>query len=74
MLGDDCLFDKIENATFRKEATGIFFYLVWMWNPNFLHRSKRMTIFLLGAGQSLELGAYCSRGGRWHLHLEGTSI
>ena len=25
VLGDDCLIDKIENATFRQEATNIFF-------------------------------------------------
>jgi hypothetical protein len=33
VLGDDCHFDKIENATFRQEATDIFFCWVWMWNP-----------------------------------------
>jgi hypothetical protein len=27
-----------------------------MWNPDFLHRSKRMTIFPPGAGQSPDLG------------------
>lgn len=56
VLGDDCLFDKIEYATFRQEATDIFFCWAWMWNPDFLHHSKRMTIFPPGVGQSPDLG------------------
>ena len=49
VLGDDCLFDKIEYATFRRDATDIFCW-AWMWNPDFLHRTKRMTIFPSGVG------------------------
>jgi hypothetical protein len=56
VLGDDCLFDKIEYATFRQEATDIFFCWAWTWNPDFLHRIKLMTIFPPGAGQSPGLG------------------
>jgi hypothetical protein len=67
ILGDDCLFDRIETATFRQESTDIFFYWAWMWNPDFLHLMKRMTIFPPRAGQSPDQGDYCSGTG-WFLH------
>lgn len=62
MLGEDCLFDRIENATFRQEATDIFLCWYWMWNPDFLHRRKSVTIFPPGAGQVPDLGGLRRHG------------
>lgn len=64
VLGDDCLFDRIETNTVRKESTDIFFCWVWMWNPDFLHRTKRMTIFPPGAGLTP-----CLAGGQYRAVL-----
>jgi hypothetical protein len=66
VLGDDCLFDKIELATSRQDATDIFFCWAWMWNPDFLHRVKLMTIFPSGAGQSPDLGVAPPPRGQVH--------
>jgi hypothetical protein len=73
ILGDDCLFDRLDSATFRQEATDIFFCWAWMWNPDFLHRTKRMTIFPPGAGQAPDQGGCYSRIGLC-LHHQGGSL
>ena len=61
----------IEYATFRQDATDIFFCWAWMWNPDFLHRTKRLTIFPTGQGSPPIWVACCSRTGRWPLLLGG---
>jgi hypothetical protein len=57
VLGDDCIFDQIETVTPRQESTDIFFCWVWMADPDYLHRTKRVTIFPPVSGQSPEGGA-----------------
>jgi hypothetical protein len=56
VLGDDCIFDQIETVTPRQESTDIFFCWVWMADPDYLHRTKRVTIFPPVSGQSPEGG------------------
>jgi hypothetical protein len=66
--GDDCLFDRIDTTT-----SDIFFCWTWMWNPDFLHLMKRMTIFLPGASQSPYEGDCCSEIGWFLRHLRASS-
>ncbi|KAG0533265.1 hypothetical protein BDA96_04G178100 [Sorghum bicolor] len=40
MLGEVCLFDKIDRATYRQQASDILYCWAWMWFPDALPRSK----------------------------------
>jgi hypothetical protein len=51
-LGEFCLFDKIDRATYRQQASDTLYCWAWMWIPDFLPRAKRVTIFDHGAGQA----------------------
>jgi hypothetical protein len=52
VLGDVCIFDKIDRATFRQQASDILYCWAWMWIPDSLPRAKTITIFEHGAGQA----------------------
>ena len=52
MLGEVCLFDKIDRATYRQQASDILYCWAWMWFPDALPRSKTVTFFSNGAGQT----------------------
>jgi hypothetical protein len=45
-------FDFMEDATFRRENTKIFYFFAWMKNPNLLPRSKVVTFFSERGGRS----------------------
>jgi hypothetical protein len=62
-LGEFCLFDKIDRATYRQQASDTLYCWAWMWIPDFLPRAKRVTIFDHGAGQApLAAGGVSSPG------------
>lgn len=51
-LGEVCLFDKIDRATFHQQDTDILYCWAWMWYPDHLPRAKLVTIFDHGAGRT----------------------
>ncbi|TVU45689.1 hypothetical protein EJB05_05185, partial [Eragrostis curvula] len=52
LLGDVCVFDRMDVDTFSQENTEIFACLAWMQNPDRLHRSKTSSFFHEAAGKS----------------------
>jgi len=55
VLGEVCLIDKIDRATFRQQASDIIYCWAWMWFPDLLPRAKTVTFFRPGAGQASPL-------------------
>jgi hypothetical protein len=51
VLGDVCIFDHMEAATFIQECTEIFSF-AWLENPDLLPRSRTVTLFSERAGRS----------------------
>jgi hypothetical protein len=51
-LGDVCVFDHMEGETFRQEDTRVLAFYAWMADPDWLPRSKTVTIFAERAGRS----------------------
>lgn len=51
LLGDVCLFDRMEERSFTQEETRFLEVWAWMWNPDTLPRSKLASFFPKGAGQ-----------------------
>ncbi|TVU04910.1 hypothetical protein EJB05_48054, partial [Eragrostis curvula] len=51
LLGDICLFDRMDDSTHTQEVTDLFSCFAWMWNPDLLPRSKLATFFFEGAGR-----------------------
>jgi hypothetical protein len=52
VLGDICIFDHMEAATFHCENTELFCFFAWMKNPDLLPRSKTMTFISESSGRS----------------------
>jgi hypothetical protein len=51
-LGDMCVFDHMESESFTQESTEVFSFYAWMFNLDFLPRSKIVTFFHEKAGRS----------------------
>ncbi|KAF0926028.1 hypothetical protein E2562_020710 [Oryza meyeriana var. granulata] len=51
ILGDICLFDRIEEEMVQCQNTAIFVCWMWMWNLDLLPQMKLSTFFPLGAGR-----------------------
>jgi hypothetical protein len=51
-LGNTCVFDHMEDATFRQDDAGMFSFHAWMANPDLLSRAKTITFFVERAGRS----------------------
>jgi hypothetical protein len=45
VLGDICVFDHMEDASFQQGGTSWFSFQAWMANPNLLPRTKTVTFF-----------------------------
>jgi len=56
VLGEACLLDKIDRATFRQQASDMLYCWAWMWLPDQLPRAKTVTFFDRAAGQSTLAG------------------
>ncbi|KAF0895805.1 hypothetical protein E2562_016538 [Oryza meyeriana var. granulata] len=56
ILGDICIFDRMEEDTRSRADTAAFACWVWMWNPDNLPRTKITSFFPPEAGQVLETG------------------
>jgi len=52
MLGEVCLYDKIDHATFRQQDSDTLYCWAWMWFPDLLPCAKMVTFFEHGAGQA----------------------
>lgn len=53
LLGDLCLFHRMEEQSFTQEETRFFEVWAWMWNSDLLPRSKLVFFFAEGAGRVL---------------------
>ena len=45
MLGEVCLFDKIDRTMFRQQDSDTLYCWAWMWFPDLLPRAKTVTFF-----------------------------
>jgi hypothetical protein len=54
ILGDPCIFDRIDSGPVAREDSDLLTCWVWMEDPNELPRSLSYTFFAARAGQAME--------------------
>jgi hypothetical protein len=56
ILGDVCIFDKLDSRTLARESSDLLTCWVWMEDPDALPLSMEYDIFAAKAGQAMEIG------------------